>query len=223
MERMVAEADGGRRPRHVHGPGVRSRAAARREAEIGAHGAGRCGRTAACTSATSATARRARGRDRGVLPTTRRPPAGAARSPTSTCARTRAPRTDAWEATVERIERARREGVDVLTDNISMTHGPGRHGRASCRRGCWRTATRSPRERLSDPAIRRRLRTECDRYWRFIHRGRVAPGAADGQPAAPGAGHGLHVPGDRRAPGHGRVGRLLRPAGGRRARTWPSC
>ena len=31
----------------------------------------------------------------------------------------------AWEAAVERIERARRDGVDVLTDNISMTHGPG--------------------------------------------------------------------------------------------------
>ena len=31
----------------------------------------------------------------------------------------------AWEAAVARIEQARRDGLDVLTDNISMTHGPG--------------------------------------------------------------------------------------------------
>lgn len=76
----------------------------------------------------------------------------------------------AWEAAVERIERARREGVDVLTDNISMTYGPG------LMVGIlppWVLAdgTDVARERLSDPAIRQRLRTECDRYWRFIHRG----------------------------------------------------
>src|SRR5262249_14128816 len=31
----------------------------------------------------------------------------------------------AWEAAVARLERVRRDGSDVLTDNISMTHGPG--------------------------------------------------------------------------------------------------
>ena len=46
----------------------------------------------------------------------------------------------------------------------------------------------SPRDRLSDPAIRRRLRTECDRYWRFIHRGEWHRVRLMRQPAAPGAG-----------------------------------
>jgi N-acyl-D-amino-acid deacylase len=31
--------------------------------------------------------------------------------------------------------------------------------------------TEQATEKLKDPAVRRRLRMECDRYWRFIHRG----------------------------------------------------
>jgi N-acyl-D-amino-acid deacylase len=76
----------------------------------------------------------------------------------------------AWEAAVERIERARREGFDVLTDNISMTYGPGLMV-GILPPWVLEDGTDIARERLSDPAIRRRLRTECDRYWRFIHRG----------------------------------------------------
>jgi len=76
----------------------------------------------------------------------------------------------AWEAAVERIERARREGFDVLTDNISMIHGPGLMV-GILPPWVLEDGTDVARERLSDPAIRQRLRTECDRYWRFIHRG----------------------------------------------------
>jgi len=76
----------------------------------------------------------------------------------------------AWEAAVERIERARREGVDVLTDNISMTYGPGLMV-GILPPWVLEEGTGVARDRLSDPATRQRLRTECDRYWRFIHRG----------------------------------------------------
>ena len=41
----------------------------------------------------------------------------------------------------------------------------------SCRRGSPPTARRRRCARLRDPALRERLRTECDRYWRFIHKG----------------------------------------------------
>lgn len=76
----------------------------------------------------------------------------------------------AWDAAVERIEQGRREGLDVLTDTISMTHGPGLMV-GILPPWVLEDGPDLARERLSDPAIRRRLRTECDRYWRFIHRG----------------------------------------------------
>lgn len=77
---------------------------------------------------------------------------------------------DAWEWAVERIARARREGVDALTDTISMTQGL---GGMTAILPPWLLADGMEvgAERLRDPEIRRRLRTECDRYWRFIHRG----------------------------------------------------
>ncbi|MFN8619263.1 MAG: amidohydrolase family protein [Chloroflexota bacterium] len=77
---------------------------------------------------------------------------------------------DAWAWTVERIARARREGLDVLTDTISMTHGL---GGMTAILPPWILADGNEvaAERLADPEVRRRLRTECDRYWRFIHRG----------------------------------------------------
>lgn len=75
-----------------------------------------------------------------------------------------------WQDAVEMIEEARREGFDVLTDMTPLTYGIGsmasilppwvREG------GAMKTA-----ELLRDPAVRARLRTDCDRYWRFIHRG----------------------------------------------------
>ncbi len=76
----------------------------------------------------------------------------------------------AWEEAVETIERARRDGLDVLTDTISMTRGIGLMTGILppdlLADGPAEAATR-----LRDAATRRRLRTECDRYWRFIHRG----------------------------------------------------
>lgn len=77
---------------------------------------------------------------------------------------------DAWAWTVGRIEQARRDGIDVLTDTISMTQGL---GGMTAILPPWVLADGNviAAERLRDPELRRRLRTECDRYWRFIHRG----------------------------------------------------
>lgn len=76
----------------------------------------------------------------------------------------------AWERAVGTIERARRGGLDVLTDTISMTRGI---GLMTGILPAWVLADglEAGVERLRDPAIRRKLRTSCDRYWRFIHRG----------------------------------------------------
>lgn len=76
----------------------------------------------------------------------------------------------AWEAAVERLEQGRRDGCDVLTDNISMTHGPGLMV-GILPPWVLEEGTDVAVGRLRDRAVRRRLRTECDRYWRFIHRG----------------------------------------------------
>lgn len=76
----------------------------------------------------------------------------------------------AWERAVARIEQARRDGTDVLTDTISMTRGI---GLMSGILPPWvlQDGVAQGVARLQDPEVRRRLRSECDRYWRFIHRG----------------------------------------------------
>ncbi len=75
-----------------------------------------------------------------------------------------------WQRAVDTMEQARREGLNVLADMTPFAFGTGsmasilppwvRDG------GPARTT-----ESLRDPAVRARLRTDCDRYWRFIHRG----------------------------------------------------
>lgn len=75
-----------------------------------------------------------------------------------------------WRRAADTLEQARSEGLDVLADMTPFAFGTGsmasilppwiREG------GPSRTA-----ELLRDPTVRARLRTDCDRYWRFIHRG----------------------------------------------------
>ncbi|HEX2987686.1 MAG TPA: amidohydrolase family protein [Chloroflexota bacterium] len=75
-----------------------------------------------------------------------------------------------WQRAADTMEQARRDGLNVLADMTPFAFGTGsmasilppwvRDG------GPTRTA-----ELLRDPSVRTRLRTECDRYWRFIHRG----------------------------------------------------
>jgi len=76
----------------------------------------------------------------------------------------------AWHRAVETIERARREGLDVLTDMTPLIYGIGQM--AAILPPWIRVEGPGPAaELLRDAAVRTRLRTECDRYWRFIHRG----------------------------------------------------
>ncbi|MGE5618697.1 MAG: N-acyl-D-amino-acid deacylase family protein [Sphingomonadaceae bacterium] len=76
----------------------------------------------------------------------------------------------AWQRAVDTIERARREGMQVLTDMTPLTFGIG--SMASILPP-WVRAEGHERavELLRDPTARAKLRTDCDRYWRFIHRG----------------------------------------------------
>ena len=75
-----------------------------------------------------------------------------------------------WERAVELMASARAEGLDVLADTTPFREGLGQlagilppwvaEGGAEAALG-----------RLRDPDTRRRLRGECDRYWRFVHKG----------------------------------------------------
>jgi N-acyl-D-amino-acid deacylase len=76
----------------------------------------------------------------------------------------------AFELCVKRIEKARSQGLEVLADMTPLNYGIG------LMTGIlppWLRAEGIEKavEYLKDPAARRRLRNDCDRYWRFIHRG----------------------------------------------------
>jgi len=75
-----------------------------------------------------------------------------------------------WERAVERMASAREEGMDVLADTTPFVDGLGQLAGIL---PPWVAADGSEAAlaHLRDPDTRRRLRTECDRYWRFIHKG----------------------------------------------------
>ena len=71
---------------------------------------------------------------------------------------------------IEKIRQAREEGLDLLTDMTPLNYGIGQMAGIL---PTWFTS-RPPEEYkalLDDPAVRARLRTDCDRYWRFITNG----------------------------------------------------
>ena len=76
----------------------------------------------------------------------------------------------AWERAVATMERSRQEGLDVMADTTPFPDGI---GQLAAILPPWVKAEGSAKaaELLGDPAVRKRLRNECDRYWRFIHRG----------------------------------------------------
>ena len=76
----------------------------------------------------------------------------------------------AWERAVASIERSRRQGLPVLADTTPYHDGI---GVMQAILPPWLLAEGAERAAalLRDPAVRQRLRSECDRYWRFIHRG----------------------------------------------------
>lgn len=76
----------------------------------------------------------------------------------------------AWERCVEKIETVRSQGHRVLADMTPLNFGMGQMAGIL---PPWLRAEGTARavEMLRDPVVRERLKTDCDRYWRFIHRG----------------------------------------------------
>jgi N-acyl-D-amino-acid deacylase len=77
----------------------------------------------------------------------------------------------AWQRAVDTMQEAREvEGLDVLADTTPFKDGLGQMAGILpewAMDGGWEKAC----GRLRDRAVRERLRHECDRYWRFIHKG----------------------------------------------------
>ncbi|GAA2896758.1 N-acyl-D-amino-acid deacylase family protein [Microbacterium esteraromaticum] len=76
----------------------------------------------------------------------------------------------AWLDAVARLESELRSGVDVLADMTPYPHGI---GLAAGLLPDWLLSAGegAAAEALRDPAVRRRVREDFDRYWRFVHRG----------------------------------------------------
>ena len=77
----------------------------------------------------------------------------------------------AWQRAVDTMAEAREvEGLDVLADTTPFRDGLGQMAGILPQwvlADGWEEACK----RLRDPAARERLRGDCDRYWRFIHKG----------------------------------------------------
>jgi N-acyl-D-amino-acid deacylase len=90
-----------------------------------------------------------------------------------------------WEDAVAAMERARASGMDVQADMTPFHEGLGRMIGIL---PSWFLAPgyAAAAESLADPQVRRRLRADCDRYWRFLrsgqwNRARPLDGPADGR------------------------------------------
>ena len=75
-----------------------------------------------------------------------------------------------WERAIQRMERARNEGLNVLGEMTPFPYGSGSM-EAILPPWIMKDGRAEAAKRLADPGIRRRLRSECDRYWRFIAKG----------------------------------------------------
>ncbi len=75
-----------------------------------------------------------------------------------------------WERAVELMERARSKGMDVQADTTPFLDGP---GLMTGILPAWFLVDGPEQgaKALRDPLVRNRLRKDCDRYWRFIHKG----------------------------------------------------
>ncbi len=76
----------------------------------------------------------------------------------------------AWQRAVDTLAAARADGLDILADTTPFRDGLGQMAGILppwVLGDGWEQACK----RLRDPAARERLRGECDRYWRFIHKG----------------------------------------------------
>ncbi len=76
----------------------------------------------------------------------------------------------AWQRAVETIEQARHDGLNIQTDCVGFKDG---FGCLAAILPPW-LRTGGPEQTaklLQDPKVRLKVRNECDRYWRFLHRG----------------------------------------------------
>ncbi|MET9147171.1 amidohydrolase family protein [Streptomyces sp. NPDC004042] len=91
---------------------------------------------------------------------------------------------DAWHDAVGRLATEREAGLDVLADMTPYPHGI---GLATGLLPNWLLADgpASAARRLDDPDVRRRLRQDCDRYWRFVHKGQWERVVLATSPATP--------------------------------------
>ena len=76
----------------------------------------------------------------------------------------------AWDRAVETIECARAEGLQIAADCTPFVDGGGGPAAILPSYVIEKGPAHAARL-LGDPDVRARLRTECDRYWAFIHRG----------------------------------------------------
>ena len=76
----------------------------------------------------------------------------------------------AWHKAVELMSASRVAGLDVQADMTPFRHGL---GAMTGLLPNWLLADgyRPAAQRLADPLVRSRLRGDCDRYWRFVHKG----------------------------------------------------
>ncbi len=90
----------------------------------------------------------------------------------------------AWQRAVDTMGRARRDGLAILSDAFPFPFALGLMAGILppwlFDEGVGRAA-----ERLRDRGIRERLRVDCDRYWRFIHRGEWDRVRLQGSPQHP--------------------------------------
>jgi N-acyl-D-amino-acid deacylase len=77
---------------------------------------------------------------------------------------------DTWQQAVDTLVRARLEGLDVAADCTPYQDGEGLP-RAILPDWVMADGPARAAQYLSDPETRMQLRTQCDRYWSFIHRG----------------------------------------------------
>ena len=78
----------------------------------------------------------------------------------------------AWQRAVDTMQTAARGRGDRRPRRHDAVQATGSaRWPGSCRSGCMDGGWEKTCARLRDESVRERLRNECDRYWRFIHRG----------------------------------------------------
>ena len=122
-----------------------------------------------------------------------------------------------WQRAVDTMAAAREVGLDVLADTTPFRDGLGQMAGIL---PPWVAADgpEAAAAKLRDPALRERLRGECDRYWRFIHKGEWERVCLQATPQYPELG-GLSFRADLGAARQGPVGRATSTSSPTPART----